>query len=231
MPSSRCAVQGCSNRSNTKAGISLHISPVVNSERAKWVNFVRIHRANFNPAGRFVVCSDHFGATSFERTFIGVDGVRRLKPGACPSIWKKKQAVSPISARSRRKVSSDLGFCCVSFPRTARRVYSCFGLWQVVKELLQDDLQEHEDNDLPSTTADGSSRVSHSEVNVICYWSNLVVLNLSRPFFSNCATPFRQVSITLPTRVAALVIVSIWMKAWMNLVFFPILIFVSDFLF
>ena len=110
MPSSRCVVQGCSNRSNTKEGISLHQSPVVNGERAKWLNFVRTHRVNFNPGGRFVVCSDHFREPCFERTFLGAGhgGIRRLKPGACPTIWKKKQAPSPVSARSRRRVSAGL---------------------------------------------------------------------------------------------------------------------------
>ena len=49
----RCVVHGCSNRSNVKAGISAHFSPIIKSERDKRLRFVRTHRANFNPTGEF----------------------------------------------------------------------------------------------------------------------------------------------------------------------------------
>ena len=58
MTGSRCVVQDCSNRSNHASGRSLHRSPAIKSEREKWVRFVRTHRANFNPSGTFVICSD-----------------------------------------------------------------------------------------------------------------------------------------------------------------------------
>ena len=81
---------------------------MANNERKKWINFVWTHRANFNPVGRFVVCSDHFHETCFERTFFGPEsgGFRRLKAGAYPTIWKKKEVSSPISGRRRRRVST-----------------------------------------------------------------------------------------------------------------------------
>ena len=52
MPACRCVVQDCSNKSNPRAGISLH-RPKSNQEVAKWKAFVGIHRANFNPKGLF----------------------------------------------------------------------------------------------------------------------------------------------------------------------------------
>ena len=33
----------------------------------KWIMFVLTHRANFNPRGIFVVCSDHFTDKCFQR--------------------------------------------------------------------------------------------------------------------------------------------------------------------
>ena len=104
MTGSRCVVQDCSNRSKHAAGISLHRSPAIKSEREKWVRFVRTHRANFNPSGTFVVCSDHFSEDCFERT-MHVEGTRRrLIPYSVPTVFKKGTE-KPSSARSRRKVS------------------------------------------------------------------------------------------------------------------------------
>ena len=97
-------MQGCSNVSNISAGISVH-----KTLRTKWKAFVGIHRAHFNPDGRFAVCSDHFSPDSFERS-IHVDGsVRRLKKDSFPTIWKKpgkKVIEEPLSKRDRRMVSS-----------------------------------------------------------------------------------------------------------------------------
>ena len=102
MPGSRCVVQGCSNVSKSSLGISLHSSPA--TVRDVWVRFVRTHRANFSPQGRFMICSDHFQPSCFERP-IHVEGFRRfLVPGAVPTIWKKVDQLEPSSARSRRKV-------------------------------------------------------------------------------------------------------------------------------
>ena len=50
----RCLVQGCSNRSDMNAGISAHFSLTIKSERDTWLRFVRTHRANLNPSGKFV---------------------------------------------------------------------------------------------------------------------------------------------------------------------------------
>ncbi|KAJ7331122.1 THAP domain containing [Desmophyllum pertusum] len=111
MPGRRCVVYGCSNISNPEGGISVHISPASKSMRDKWLRFVRTHRVNFSPTGRFVVCSDHFNLESFERSF-HVEGSRRtLRPGSFPTIWKKLPSQEPSSSRrvrTRRKAVNEL---------------------------------------------------------------------------------------------------------------------------
>ena len=109
MPSTRCVVQDCSNESDATAGISLHISPKNKTTRANWVRFVRTKRANFIPLDetRFMVCSEHFSADSFERAY-HIKGVsRRLKLGAVPTVWKGKSKLTEdeFTPRQRRKVS------------------------------------------------------------------------------------------------------------------------------
>ena len=91
MPSSRCVVQGCSNPSNPKAGILLYNFPVKPSFiRAQWKRFVSAHRANFNPPGRFDICSEHFTEDCFAGTIHVGGAMKRLQPSSVPIIWKKK---------------------------------------------------------------------------------------------------------------------------------------------
>ena len=52
LPSTR--MQACSNRSDMNAGIAVHFSPTIKSERDTWSRFVHTHRANLNPSGNFV---------------------------------------------------------------------------------------------------------------------------------------------------------------------------------
>ena len=103
---SRCVVQGCSNSSNPAAGISLHWSPANKGLYAKWKAFVCLHQKNFNPTGRFMVCSEHFNEDCFKRLFHMEGNVRRLEPGSIPTVWRKseKSVDPPLSHRSRRKV-------------------------------------------------------------------------------------------------------------------------------
>ena len=58
----RGLVHGCSNRSDMNAGISAHFSPTIKSKRDTWLRFVRTHRANLNPSGKYLwrVCSSPF---------------------------------------------------------------------------------------------------------------------------------------------------------------------------
>lgn len=107
MPSARCVVQDCSNISDVDKGISIHASPVNNLLRRKWVNFVRLHRQNFNPVEgkKFVVCSAHFGEESFQRPIHMEGSIRKLRRGAIPQIWKRDLCSTVASSRTRRKVS------------------------------------------------------------------------------------------------------------------------------
>jgi len=110
MPPKRCVVQNCSNVANSK-GISLHFSPQAGKVRDQWVRFVRTHRANFNPTGRFGVCSEHFDDKSFQRAVYVEGSSRRIVPGAIPTIWKKGSEVR--SDRDRRKVSHKTEYLCL----------------------------------------------------------------------------------------------------------------------
>ena len=108
MPPTRCVVFGCSNKSDTKSGISIHKSPVNKTECDKWKRFVKLHRANFDQSGRFGVCSDHFEESCFSRSLHVEGSFRRLLPGSVPTKWLRKSSLTEqeaISNRSRRQVS------------------------------------------------------------------------------------------------------------------------------
>ena len=103
MGGSRCVVQGCSNVSNQEKGIALHISPAGKTERDKWVRFVRTHRKNFAPEGRFMICSAHFEENCFTRAFYS-DFRRQIKHASVPTIWRKamQKAGAQRSTRENR---------------------------------------------------------------------------------------------------------------------------------
>jgi len=104
MPS-RCVVQDCNNKSKPKEGISLHISSTNKTKCAKWKKFVLLHRRNFNPEDRFVICSKHFEQSCFSRLHHEEGSLRRLLPGSIPTIWKTEDGEQINSARDRRMVS------------------------------------------------------------------------------------------------------------------------------
>ena len=84
-----CVVQCYDNKSNHRAGISLHQSLTSGPAMEKWIIFVIKHSANFNPRGIFVGCSDHFTDECFQRA-VHVEGTQRsIIPLSIPSIWKK----------------------------------------------------------------------------------------------------------------------------------------------
>ena len=90
MPASRCVAQDCNNGSNPREGISLHNSQPYGSVLSSWKGFVSLHRKNFNPTGRFVVCSEHITDDCFARSCHVGRSMKRLVQGAIPSVWKKK---------------------------------------------------------------------------------------------------------------------------------------------
>ena len=93
-----CFVQFCTNKSNHRAGISLHQSLANGPAMEKWIMFVLTHSANFNPRGIFVGCSDHFTDECFQRA-IHVEGSQRsIIPLSIRALWKKNPE------KTRRKV-------------------------------------------------------------------------------------------------------------------------------
>ena len=79
-----------------KAGISAHFSPTIKSERDKWLRFVPTHRANFNPTGRFFVCSVHFAEECFSRAIHMQGCSRRLIPGSVPTVLLAVRCSHPV---------------------------------------------------------------------------------------------------------------------------------------
>ena len=105
MPASRCVVLDCNNSSNPRQGISLHNSPTSANVLSSWKRFVSLHRKNFNPTGRFVICSEHFTDDCFARSYHVGGAMKRLVQGAIPSVWKKNMKTIGSSSRDRRMVS------------------------------------------------------------------------------------------------------------------------------
>ena len=103
MPGRRCVVQDCGNVKNDELGISMHNSPASGSVRLKRKSFVSMHRRNFNPVGKFAVCSEHFTRDCFTLAFPMKGMKRNVKKGTFPTILKKSSET--LSKRSRRSVS------------------------------------------------------------------------------------------------------------------------------
>ena len=146
MPSTRCVAQDCSNESDAIAGISLHISPKNKTTRANWVRFVRTKRANFIQLDetRFMVCSEHFSADSFERAYHIKRVSRRLKLGAVPTVWKGKSKLTEdeFTPRQRRKVSKYTVILSVFIYEITYLISFHFILLRVVVKIIKDILQE-----------------------------------------------------------------------------------------
>ena len=71
-----CVVQCYNNKSNHRAGISLHQSLASGPAMEKLIMFVLTQSANFNARGTFVVCSDYFTDECFQRA-VHVKGSQR----------------------------------------------------------------------------------------------------------------------------------------------------------
>ena len=112
MPGRRRVVQECGNVKNDELGICVHNSPASGSVRLKCKRFLSMHRQNFNPVGKFAVCSEHFTRDCFTLAFPMKGMNRHLKKGTFPTIWKKSSET--LSKRSRRSVSViTMYLCCV----------------------------------------------------------------------------------------------------------------------
>ena len=85
-----CVVQCYNNKSNHRAGISVHLSLASRPAMEKWIMFVLTHSANFNLRGIFVGCSDHFKDECFQRA-VHVEGSQRsIIPLSIPTTWKER---------------------------------------------------------------------------------------------------------------------------------------------
>ena len=62
------------------------------------------HRKNFNPTGRFVVCSEHFTDDCFARSYHVGGSMKRIVQGAILSV-RKKNMKTIGSSRDHRMVS------------------------------------------------------------------------------------------------------------------------------
>ena len=71
-----CVVQCYNNKSNHRAGISLHQSLASGPAMEKWIMFILTHSANFNPRSIFFGCSGHFTDECFQRA-VHVEGSQR----------------------------------------------------------------------------------------------------------------------------------------------------------
>ena len=102
----RGLVHGCSNRSDLNAGISAHFSPTIKSKRDTWLRFVRTHRANLNPSGKFVagVFKSISPRNVFQERFTWKACRCKLIPGSIPTI-RKIEPGKQSSKRQHRKVS------------------------------------------------------------------------------------------------------------------------------
>lgn len=83
----KCVVGGCSNVPNVQNGIALHNIPYFNDERSeakkrrkKWVDYVKLKRAKWEPTKHSVICSTHFKLDDFEIRFTILPG--QEKPAA-----------------------------------------------------------------------------------------------------------------------------------------------------
>ena len=119
-----CVAAGCSNQKDEAQGISLHVIPFFEDDRPeakrrrkKWIDFVKLKRAKWEPSKRSVICSVHFKPEDFERRFaLGEPGGKSMPRWLCkdgfgccvfPTIHTvgQEDAMEKPSKRERRMVS------------------------------------------------------------------------------------------------------------------------------
>ena len=89
----RCVVGGCSNIRSLEKGIGLHTIPFYGDERPeakkrrkRWIDFVRLKRAQWEPTKSSVICSKHFKPDDFVRNYV-VEGPR----SSINSVFRARQ--------------------------------------------------------------------------------------------------------------------------------------------
>lgn len=110
-----CVVFGCNNTPNQKGGAE---DPLKRKRRKKWVDFVQLKQAHWNPSKYSAVCSKHFRDNNFTVKFLDLTRdnrqLRLLKDevGVCVLPTVHTLAVQSVgesvkhaeSERSKRKV-------------------------------------------------------------------------------------------------------------------------------
>ncbi|XP_036147613.1 uncharacterized protein LOC118647242 isoform X1 [Monomorium pharaonis] len=89
-----CAAKGCNVKE--KQGIMLFRFPKEPERRAKWITIV--NRVNWQPYSNSTLCELHFGEDQWEQT--RVDGSRKLRYSAIPSLLLSKENSSPVPSVS-----------------------------------------------------------------------------------------------------------------------------------
>ena len=90
-----CVVAGCSKRQSD--GVSVHMFPKDDRQRAAWIRFVKLTRADWTgPSQYTVICSNHFNPECYEKQCtlmveFGIPTKKRLVPGSIPSIYPKRK--------------------------------------------------------------------------------------------------------------------------------------------
>ena len=94
----RCVVDGSSNVPSLRDGIALHAIPFsdddrpqVRKRRKKWVDFVKLKRAMWEPTKNSTICSKHFTPEDFERRFFLVPG---QETGSFPKMKKDENVLT-----------------------------------------------------------------------------------------------------------------------------------------
>ena len=122
----RCVVAGCDNIGDKEKGLSLHIIPYSGDERnearkrrKKWVDFVKLKRAKWQPSQYSIICSEHFKPDDFSRRFSRIEGqsfvgnnvLKRDEFGICvfPTVMRAADA-SHVSEREREEWYANLHF-------------------------------------------------------------------------------------------------------------------------
>ena len=115
----RCQAANCSNLPDKEKGITLHPIPFYNDERfeakrrrKRWVDWVKLKRAQWEPTRHSVLCSSHFSPESFVRRIFTPGTSRRLITdeygiAAFPTIHATEgedSEDSSISNRAHRQV-------------------------------------------------------------------------------------------------------------------------------
>ncbi|XP_032688519.1 THAP domain-containing protein 1-like [Odontomachus brunneus] len=103
MPS--CCVPGCSNR--TRKGVKIHMAYFPRDPERKKVWITNIGKINWEPSKYSYVCEIHFTNEMWEK--VRIDGKRKLKCNAVPTIFSTKLVRSSTCITTNDQINESLG--------------------------------------------------------------------------------------------------------------------------